>query len=66
MVLLVVFLLIEVSFNLNLLECKYRSGTAKVLECLVLISTYWNVNDVLLSALLHETEVLISTYWNVN
>ena len=33
------------SFNLNLLECKYEQELEEKIQELVLISTYWNVNE---------------------
>ena len=35
-------------------------------EGIVLISTYWNVNDIMFCLLFAWLLVLISTYWNVN
>ena len=49
------------SFNLNLLECKYVKAVMSLLDEVVLISTYWNVNvDATLCAF-KLAMVLIST-----
>ena len=53
-------------FNLNLLECKYFFIVKLLINLLVLISTYWNVNFFVRPIMFSSTSVLISTYWNVN
>ena len=53
-------------FNLNLLECKYIVSEMMNRKMIVLISTYWNVNERMSAYLNTMAKVLISTYWNVN
>ena len=55
-----------ISFNLNLLECKFWFWCTNHSNTAVLISTYWNVNACPRYREAARTEVLISTYWNVN
>ena len=56
----------QTCFNLNLLECKFVIGLLMLIFLKVLISTCWNVNDIVLCTTLSPKLVLISTYWNVN
>ena len=56
----------SVSINRNILECKC-TWKATFDKCyIVLIETYWNVNEDDLVFLKNSFSVLIETYWNVN
>ena len=55
-----------ISFNLNLLECKFSKNLRSNFSDKVLISTYWNVNEKIQLSNDYAVSVLISTYWNVN
>ena len=52
--------------NRNILECKYMTQDIGFDVLVVLIETYWNVNDFPPLALAYGKVVLIETYWNVN
>ena len=60
---------VSISFNLNLLECKFTGRTTPffpVSLLTVLILTYWNVNTFSIKTYDFGGLVLILTYWNVN
>ena len=57
----------ELSFNRYMVECESCSMSALTLvDELVLIDTWWNVNDCACLFLQNEVHVLIDTWWNVN
>ena len=55
-----------VGLNRNILECKCRASVYRSRLPVVLIETYWNVNQKTLFANVISSVVLIETYWNVN
>ena len=56
----------QLGLNRNILECKCQNERFKTGIKIVLIETYWNVNDPTLIFRIQFIGVLIETYWNVN
>ena len=53
-------------FNRYMVECECFTWSDKQLWFWVLIDTWWNVNDMILSVGQYVDNVLIDTWWNVN
>ena len=49
-----------------MVECEYKLGAGVEAVELVLIDTWWNVNEYAKEELRAEISVLIDTWWNVN
>ena len=53
-------------FNRYMVECEYKLGAGVKEITLVLIDTWWNVNNVTIAGVTKDNKVLIDTWWNVN
>ena len=53
-------------FNRYMVECESRFLNQIFYHFLVLIDTWWNVNEWLTAYNEHSASVLIDTWWNVN
>ena len=53
-------------FNRYMVECEYKNLSALDTWKLVLIDTWWNVNNYTSGSIYWGTTVLIDTWWNVN
>ena len=49
-----------------MVECKYKCLISASTRFIVLIDTWWNVNNITLSFTWIAVTVLIDTWWNVN
>ena len=49
-----------------MVECEYSNRSAVIGDFVVLIDTWWNVNDSVISYNGISETVLIDTWWNVN
>ncbi len=55
-----------IRINRNILECKFNQVSVLLNAIVVLIETYWNVNEEQGTEEKGAKIVLIETYWNVN
>ena len=53
-------------FNRYMVECESIVGNPYLAVFLVLIDTWWNVNEEQVEETEEQVEVLIDTWWNVN
>ena len=53
-------------FNRYMVECESILTAQQLSEILVLIDTWWNVNQLAEGGVLKKGQVLIDTWWNVN
>ena len=49
-----------------MVECEFSSVSPVTMSYLVLIDTWWNVNQLAEGGVLKKGQVLIDTWWNVN
>ena len=52
--------------NRDILECKFQPVADSCTANLILIETYWNVNEESIYRCVYGLAILIETYWNVN
>ena len=60
------YLILQISFNRYMVECESKKDYCSYTVALVLIDTWWNVNNDLKPTILIVVLVLIDTWWNVN
>ena len=63
---LLISLILYRGFNRYMVECESILTAQQLSEILVLIDTWWNVNQLAEGGVLKKGQVLIDTWWNVN